>query len=173
MTTNTTQLQLDLNTRVKVSKNAILGLLLNGTVAAIPPGIGFANGTTIPITNSETDVSQNTVVVTNNVESYIESALRQWLYRNSSLSGSYSFPVCQNSSVFLPHPVLTNSTIELDYMDSICGNLTAQVDELVVNGRAVDSLLNQVTSVQSQKSSIDSNLTSFNATVGSISLRSN
>ena len=56
-----------MNTRVKVSKNAILGLLLNGTVAAVPPGIGFANNTPIPITNSESDTSQNTIVVTSNV----------------------------------------------------------------------------------------------------------
>ena len=120
MTSNTTKLELDLNTRVKVSENAIKGLLLNGTVAAIPPGIGFANGTSITNISSETDSSQNSVIVTNSVESYIDAALRQWLFRNSSLSGVHPFPICQRGTTALPHPVITNSTIELNYMDSIC-----------------------------------------------------
>jgi hypothetical protein len=41
-----------LNTRIQVSINAVKGLLLNGTVASVPPGIGFANHTNIPVINS-------------------------------------------------------------------------------------------------------------------------
>ena len=67
MTPNTTKLALDLNTRITVSKNAIKGLLLNGTVATIPPGIGFTNGTNLFNVSSETNSSQNSVIVTNSV----------------------------------------------------------------------------------------------------------
>ena len=95
------------------------------------------------------------------------------MYRNSSLSGDYSFPVCQRSSVPLTHPVITNSTIELDYMDSICANLTDEVNQLVANGRAVDRLLDQVSSVETKRSTVNENLTSYNSSLSSISLRSN
>lgn len=49
---NVTDLNLLLNTRTQVSINAVKGLLLNGTVASIPPGIGFSNHTNIPVVNS-------------------------------------------------------------------------------------------------------------------------
>ena len=58
-------------------------------------------------------------------------------------------------------------------MDSICGNLTNEVNELIANGRAVDELLTHLTAVESNRSSIDNNLTSYNSTLASISLRSN
>ena len=58
-------------------------------------------------------------------------------------------------------------------MDSICTNLTDEVNQLVANGRAVDTLLNQVSSVESKRSSVNENLTSYNASLSSISLRSN
>jgi hypothetical protein len=64
MTPNLTKLDLDLNTRIKVSRNAILGLLLNGTVATFPPGIGFANQTSIGVTFNS---SSTFVVTTTNV----------------------------------------------------------------------------------------------------------
>ena len=56
---NLTKLTLNLNTRVKTSKNAILALLLNGTLASNP--IGFPLGTPIPT------IIGNTVVTTTGV----------------------------------------------------------------------------------------------------------
>jgi hypothetical protein len=110
---NITELNLLLNTRIQVSINAVKGLLLNGTVATNPPGIGFANRTNIPVINSETNTALNRVVTTNNVSSYINAALRQWLFRNTSLSSiGNRFPLCQLSSTFpIPHPIITGQTI--------------------------------------------------------------
>ena len=94
MVPSITKLALDLNSRVKVSQNSILALLLNGTNAGNPIGFpissyGFAT-----------------------VEDYFDGTLRQWLFRNSSLSGSYPFPICQTIPISnIPHPLIDGDTI--------------------------------------------------------------
>lgn len=102
---NITFLDLALKTRIKPSENSIKSLLLNGTGANFP--IGFPNQTDIFIVNSETNLTLNKQITTTNVESYIESAARQWLFRNSSLSNiGGQFPICQDTTIAtLPHPL--------------------------------------------------------------------
>lgn len=104
MVPNLTKLQLNLNTRVKATKNSITALVLNGTNTTFP--IGFPNGTRI------TDTITGTNVLTTSVQSFIDVSLRQWLFRNSSLSSTYRFPICQTSVLSnIPHPVNDGQTI--------------------------------------------------------------
>ncbi len=154
MVPNVTQLNLALQTRIDVSINAVKGLLLNGTTATFSR-IGFPNGTDITIINSETDNSKNTVNTTTNVESFIASFLTQWLRRNTSLSNGNPFPLCQDGSAFpIDHPLLAGETIELNYMDSLCLDLTEEVDNLVASGRATDSLLAHLENVKANRENI-------------------
>jgi hypothetical protein len=104
MLPNLTKLYLNLNTRVKATKNSINALVLNSTNVTFP--IGFPNATRIndPITN--------TSIISTSVQTYINATLRQWLFRSSSLSGSFLFPICQNTTVSnIPHPLNDGQTI--------------------------------------------------------------
>jgi|JI10StandDraft_1071094.scaffolds.fasta_scaffold726005_1 hypothetical protein len=131
MVPNLTKLQLNLNTRVKATKNSITSLVLNSTNTTFP--IGFPNATRI------FDTITNTNIIATSVQSYIDASLRQWLYRNSTLSSTYIFPICQtNTTSNIPHPLNDGQTIELNYMSSICNNLTNEVNSLVLNGKYVD-----------------------------------
>jgi hypothetical protein len=107
-----------------VSINAIKGLILNGTVATIKPGLGFANRTSITVINRQSPLNFTNVTVTS-VKSNINASTRYWLFMNSSLSINTFFPVCQNNRSFpIQHPLVTNETIELDYMNDICQKVT-------------------------------------------------
>ena len=98
MVPNLTKLQLNLNTRVKATRNSIVALVLNGTNATFP--IGFPNATRIP------DIITGTNITATSIQTFIDAKLRQWLFMNSSLSGSYRFPICQNTTISnIPHPV--------------------------------------------------------------------
>lgn len=104
MVPNLTKLQLNLNTRIKATKNSITALVLNGTNATFP--IGFPNGTRI------TDTITGTNIIATSVQTYIDASLRQWLFRNSSLSSTYRFPICQTSTISnIPHPINDGQTI--------------------------------------------------------------
>jgi hypothetical protein len=104
MVPNLTKLQLNLNTRVKATKNSITSLVLNSTNTTFP--IGFPNATRI------FDTITNTNIIATSVQSYIDASLRQWLYRNSSLSSTYVFPICQtNTTSNIPHPLNDGQTI--------------------------------------------------------------
>jgi ethanolamine utilization cobalamin adenosyltransferase len=108
------------------------------------------------------------------VSSYIDLALRQWLFRNSSLSGGNEFPICQGTTTTpIQHPLLSGETIELDYMDTICAALTEEVDSLVQNGEKTDELLTELQAINSSASNIEANLSSLNATYAPIAIRSN
>lgn len=113
MVPNLTKLQLNLNTRIAATRNSINTLLKNGSGASNP--IGFPNNTRIPYGNT----------FSSGVESYINLALRQWLTWNSTLSTpGYNFTICQSTPTQISHPLNSGQTIELNYMDSICQNLT-------------------------------------------------
>lgn len=158
-----------MNTRVKATKNSITGLVLNGTNATFPQfAIGFPNSTTIP------DAINGTNIVARSVQAFIDAKLRQWLIMNSTLSSTFRFPICQNTTIStMPHPLNDGQTIELDYMTNICGNLTQEVNQLVANGKAVDDLLVLATSVENNKVNISNNLVAYNATLTGTALRSN
>jgi len=98
--------------------------MLNGTVATIKPGLGFANGTNITVVNKR--IPPNiTYVISNSIKSNINASVRFWLYMNSSLSNTTLFPICQQGQTYpIQHPLITNTTIELNYMDTICQKVT-------------------------------------------------
>ncbi len=100
--------------------------MLNGTVAKIKPGLGFANGTNITVINKITSLGVNkTNIIANSVKTNINASVRYWLFMNSSLSGNILFPVCQPNLTYpIQHPLISNKTIELNYMDDICGKVT-------------------------------------------------
>lgn len=161
---NLTKLQLNLNTRVKATKNSITALVLNGTNATFP--VGFPNATRI------FDTITNTNITATSVQTFIDARLRQWLFMNSTLSSVYRFPICQNTTISnIPHPINDGQTIELNYMASICNNLTQEVNQLVANGRAVDQLLVLTTSLENTRTSTNNNLTLYNNTISGISSR--
>ena len=90
------------------------------------------------------------------------------MFRNSSLSNvGFKFPICQDSTVAtLPHPLpeflAAGEVVELAYMDDICGNLTAEVDELVANGRAADSLLAHLETIEVSVGTLETGITELN-----------
>lgn len=61
----------------------------------------------------------------------------------------------------------------LDYMDSICANLTQEVDDLVAHGAAIDQLLELSTFIQENRHELDQNLTSLMNSLSSTALRAN
>ena len=108
---NITQLNLILNTRIQVSINAIRGLVLNGTVAAIKPGLGFANNSNIVVVNNQSPLSFTNLTY-NTIRGNIDATTRYWLFMNSSLSGTTKFPLCQNGQTFpIQHPITTGQTV--------------------------------------------------------------
>jgi hypothetical protein len=114
-----------LNTRIQVSIYAIKGLVLNGTVALIKPGLGFANNSAIPIIYQQFPLNRTNLTY-NTIKSNIDANVRYWLFMNTSLSGTTTFPVCQRSVKYLiQHPFVNNQTIELNYMDDICKKITS------------------------------------------------
>lgn len=151
---NVTQLNLVLNTRIQVSINAIKGLMLNGTVAKIKPGLGFANGTNITVVNKQSPLNRS-IIQSTSVKSNINATVRYWLFMNTSLSNTTFFPVCQPNLTYpIQHPLMTGQTIELNYMDEICQKVTTEVDSLVANGGNVDQLLVDLEDAKAKKTSL-------------------
>lgn len=104
MIPNISKLYLNVNTRIKATKNSILAFVLNGTNVTYP--IGFPNNTRIY------DSITNTAINATTIKSFIDLNIRQWLIRNSSLSSIYNFPICQTTTLStIQHPLNDGQTI--------------------------------------------------------------
>lgn len=66
---------------------------------------------------------------------------------NSSLSFTRPFPICQSFVTPITHPTVDGASIQLNYMSSICSSMRSEVQKIVSNGRAIDTLLTKLTNV--------------------------